>query len=86
MTSNQKSESLSQRSTGEVISWSILAAVVEWFIFPFAGVAIGLILAVTRLRSNPAPGRWIPALVGAVVLILHVIGLQASSGGSAVGS
>lgn len=63
----------------EVGLW-VAAVIGAGLLVPGLGLLLGLILAFTRLRSEPPTARWVPAAVGGTLLILQLVGLCAGGG------
>lgn len=65
--------------TTELIAWVVVTLVAGFFV-PGLGIAIGVVLAFTRLRHTRPTHRWSLVAVGTVLLIVQIVGLAAGDG------
>lgn len=63
----------------ELVLWTV-ATLVGAFLVPGLGVVIGLVAALTRWRHLRPAVRWSLVVLGAVVLVVQVVGLASGSG------
>jgi hypothetical protein len=60
-------------SRGEVGTWAVVVALLQWF--TFLGIPLALLLAFTRLRSSAPIVRWGLVGLACAVIALQIVGL-----------